>query len=307
MHYLYGPVPSRRLGLSLGISPIPQKTCNYSCIYCQLGRTSQMTNRRQHFFPLEDILAELDTLLDKDLAFDVITIVGEGEPSLYLGLGDLISGIKERVSVPVAVITNGALLCDEKVRADIALADLVLPSLDAYDETSFKRINRPHGALSFERVKEGLIRFSKDYRGQFWLEIMLMAGVNDDPASLAALKAILKEINYDRLYLNTPVRPPAESHVRPVGHEAMQAAVDTLGGISIDLLVSEGFHSDIQDDYEAVLSIIKRHPMHQYEIDSFLAARGNQKPVLLRDRLEKDPRVSVIDYRGYRTYRMRDQ
>ena len=306
MRYLYGPVPSRRLGLSLGISPIPQKTCNYSCIYCQLGRTTGMTNKRQLFFPLRDILAELDALLEKDLVLDVVTIVGEGEPSLYLGLGDLISGIKERVSVPVAVITNGALLCDEKVRADIALADLVLPSLDAYDETSFKRINRPHGALSFERVKEGLIAFSKSFSGQLWLEVMLMAGGNDDPASLAALKAILSEIKYDRLYLNTPVRPPAESHVRPISHDTMQAAVDDLGGISIDLLVSEGFYSDIQDDFEAVLSIIKRHPMHQYEIDSFLAARGNQRPVLLRDRLEKDPRVSVIDYRGYRTYRMRD-
>ena len=110
MHYLYGPVPSRRLGLSLGVSPIPQKTCNYACIYCQLGRTTHMTNRRQLFFPTEAILAELDAILEKNLAFDVVTIVGEGEPSLYRALGDLIGGIKSRVPVPVAVITNRALL-----------------------------------------------------------------------------------------------------------------------------------------------------------------------------------------------------
>lgn len=307
MHYLYGPVPSRRLGLSLGVSPIPQKTCNYACIYCQLGRTTHMTNRRQLFFPTEAILAELDAILVKNLAFDVVTIVGEGEPSLYRALGDLIGGIKSRVPVPVAVITNGALLYDEGVGSELARADLVLPSLDAYDEASFKRINRPHGTLTFEAVKEGLIRFSKDYQGQLWLEVMLIAGVNDDPASLAALKVLLAEIEYDRLYVNTPVRPPAEGGVLPLSPERMEEAARFLGGISIDLLVSEGFYSDIDDDYEAVLSIIKRHPMHQYEIDSFLEARGNDAPDQLRDRMEKDPQVSVIDYRGYKTYRLKEK
>jgi len=143
MKYVYGPVPSRRLGISLGISPIPKKTCNYSCIYCQLGRTDIMTNTRKMFFPVQKIMSEFNEVLKKRIFFDVITIVGEGEPTLYLGLGELISEIKGKTDKPVALITNGALLYDRDLRREAAKADIVLPTLDAYDEASFRKINRP--------------------------------------------------------------------------------------------------------------------------------------------------------------------
>ncbi len=305
MKYIYGPVPSRRLGLSLGVSPIPKKTCNYSCIYCQLGRTDHMTKQREMFFPVKDIIAELDRVLKDDIRFDVVTIVGEGEPTLYLGLGELITDIQTRIEMPVAVITNGALLYDTQVRSELFDADIVLPTFDAFDQASFKKINRPHRSLDYEMVKQGLINFSREYQGQLWLELMLMSEINDDLESLQKYAAALNEIKYDRLYLNTPVRPPAEAYVRAVSHEIMNQAVEMLGGISIELLLSLGFHSDIQDDYEAVLSIIKRHPMNQYEIRDFLIARGNRQYDLLLDRLRTDPAVFAIHYKGYETYRLK--
>ncbi len=305
MRYIYGPVPSRRLGMSLGISPIPQKTCNYSCLYCQLGRTSHMTNARQNFFPLEEILLEFDDFLKKQVKFDVVTIVGEGEPTLYSGLGGLIAGIKEKTDVPVAVITNGALLYDPQVRSELSQADIVLPTLDAYDEASFRAINRPHGSLRFEDVKEGLVTFSREFEGQLWIEIMLMEGINDDDESLGKYAALLGGLRYDRLYLNTPVRPPAEPEVRPLSSEKMKRALQLLGGTAIDLLVSGDFHSDIKDDYQAVLSIIKRHPMNQHEIEDFLASRGIKDYPNLLARLKEDGGVEVISYKGYDTYRLK--
>ncbi|WFF73791.1 radical SAM protein [Proteiniclasticum sp. QWL-01] len=301
MKYIYGPVPSRRLG----ISPIPKKTCNYSCIYCQLGRTDRMTNQRQMFFPLEEILEEFREVLLQKPEFDVVTIVGEGEPTLYLGLGELIRQIRQLTDNPIAVITNGALLYDRAVQEDLNQADLVLPTLDAWDEASFRRINRPHGSLSYQQVLDGLIEYSHSCQGQLWLELMLMKGINDDDASLAKYKELLKSIRYDRLYLNTPVRPPAEPWVMALDPDSMRRAVETLGGISIDLLSSAGFHSEITDDYEAIRSIILRHPMNQFELEGFLKSRGAEDSAALLRRLQSDPAVTVIRYKGYDTYRLK--
>jgi len=305
MNYVYGPVPSRRLGSSLGISPIPKKACNYSCIYCQLGRTDRMTNTRKLYYPVEEILDEFTAMMKNGVDFDVVTIVGEGEPTLYLGLGELIQGIKQKTDKPVAVITNGALFYDEQLRKELYSADIVLPTMDAYDEQSFKIINRPHGSITFERMREGLRIFSKKYPGQLWIEIMLMEGINDDDDSLGQYVKELKNLNYDRLYINTPVRPPAEVHVKALNHKKMQHAVEVLQGTSIDLLVSEGFQSEIKDDYEAILSIIKRHPMHQNEIEGFLKARGMEDVDDVLSRLKKNDVVEVIHYRGFDTYRLK--
>lgn len=305
MKYVYGPVPSRRLGISLGISPIPKKTCNYSCIYCQLGRTDRMTNTRQMFFTVKDIMEEFDEVLRSKIKFDVVTIVGEGEPSLYLGLGELISEIHKRTDKSVAVITNGALLYNAKLRLELYQADIVLPTLDAYDNESFKKINRPHAAIDFKLVNDGLKVFSEEYQGQLWIELMLMEGINDDDESLRKYAEVLKKLKYDRLYINTPVRPPAETYVVAINHEKMNHAIDILGGISIDLLNSQGFHSEIKDDYEAILSIIKRHPMNQFEIVGFLKARGNIDCDEFLNRLRRDDFVISMKYKGYDTYRLK--
>lgn len=303
--YIYGPVPSRRLGLSLGISPIPKKTCNYSCIYCQLGRTNHMTNTKKMFYPVNEIVHELKECINNGVSFDVVTIVGEGEPTLYLGLGELIVNIKNLIDKPVAVITNGALLYDKSVQNDLKEADIVLPTLDAYNEELFKKINRPHKNLEYCCVLSGLKEFSLIYKGQIWIEIMLMKNVNDSDYDLEKYKDILKTIRYDKLYINTPIRPPAESNVHASDHERVRYAADYLNGLSIDLLASTGFQSSIKDDYEAILSIIKRHPMNQYEIESFLNSRNVKNIKDLLRKLNSDVIVNVLDYKGYKTYRLK--
>lgn len=305
MKYVYGPVPSRRLGRSLGISPIPKKACNYSCIYCQLGRTNHMTNTRQMFFSVKEIMDEFDEALKNNVDFDVVTIVGEGEPTLYLGLGELISEIKKKTGKPVAVITNGALFYDANLRSELYKADIVLPTLDAYDDESLKKINRPHGTIDFKMVNDGLKTFSEEYQGQLWIELMLIDGVNDDDESLGKYSEALKKLKYDRLYINTPVRPPAESFVKAVDHNRMNHAVEVLRGISIDLLNSKGFHSEIGDHYEAIMSIIKRHPMNQFEIEGFLKSRNCSNFDAILEDLKNDSKVAAINYKGYVTYRLK--
>lgn len=303
--YIFGPVPSRRLGISLGISPIPKKTCNYSCIYCQLGRTDKMTNARESFFPPEDIISEFEEYLSSGQHFDAVTIVGEGEPTLYLDLGSLLAEIKERVKTPLAVITNGAMLYDRKLQEELCNADIVLPSFDAYDEASFRNINRPHKTLDFKRCYEGLAEFSNNYKGELWLEIMLMRGVNDDDDSLCKYKSLLDKIRYSKLYINTPVRPPAEGNVYCIDSERTERAVEILHGISIEKLASEGFKSEIPDDYSAILSIIKRHPMNQFEIKAFLESRQKKEPEKMIKMLDEDKDVDGINYKGITTYRLK--
>lgn len=305
MNYIYGPVPSRRLGLSLGVSPIPKKTCNYSCIYCQLGRTNHMINTRKMFYNIKDIINEFRFILEKNINFDVITIVGEGEPTLYLGLGDLIKEIKTLSVKPVAVITNGALLYEQQVRNELADADIVLPTLDAYDEISFKKINRPHGSITYEKIINGINLFSNEYKGKLWLEMMFMKDINDDEVSISKYKSILNNIKYDRLYLNTPVRPPAEKNVSAVTSETMRYIQNELCGISIDLLDSEGFYSDIPNHQEAILSIIKRHPMNQFEIRSFLKTRNCEHIDEEIKTLNINKNIEIIKYKGYHTYRLK--
>ena len=199
--YIYGPVPSRRMGLSIGISPIPKGHCNYSCVYCQLGRTRKMTNTRKEYFDYKDIIEEFKLYLKNNIKFDVVTIVGEGEPSLYKDLGKLINELKLLTDKPIAVITNGALLSDSEVREELKNADIVLPSLDASNEQMFKKINRPHGSIKYDDIVKGLQIFSKKYKGQLWIETMIVKDINDSKKFFLSLKELLSKIKYHKLYI----------------------------------------------------------------------------------------------------------
>lgn len=305
LKYVFGPVPSRRLGRSLGISPILDNTCNHTCVYCQLGRTRHMTNKRQEFFPLEEILEEFREYTADSDAYDVVSVVGEGEPTLYSRLGELLKGLKALTDKPVAVITNGALLYDPQVRRELMEADIVLPSLDAVNGDMYHKIDRPYGRLDFEAGLEGLITFSKEYTGELWLEIMLVDGMNTDEESLQAFADTVKKIRTDRIYVNTPVRPPAEADIAPASHEAIHRACELMGAISIDMLTTGSFTSEISDDYEACISICKRHPMNQFEIQGFLKSRGCEETDAFFARLEADEHVNAVDYKGIKTYRIR--
>ena len=214
--HVYGPVPSRRLGASLGVDVVPLKYCPYNCTYCQLGPTRTLTAERSFFFPVEEILADVERGLPLWPPPDVITVAGSGEPTLYAGLGALIEEIKRITDTPVAVLTNGALFHRADVRAEAAGADIVLPSLDAGDEATFQLVNRPAPGLALEQVVDGLAAFRRDYRGEVWLEIMIVAGITDAPERVRSIAALVRRIAPDRIQLNTPVRPTFEERAAPV-------------------------------------------------------------------------------------------
>ncbi len=262
-----------------------------------------MTNTKETFFETNLILKEFKEYLKENIDFDVVTIVGEGEPTLYKNIKELILELKQLTQKPIAVITNGSFLNEEEVRNSLLDADIVLPSLDAYDEESFRKIDRPYKKIKFDEIYNGLIDFSKIYKGQLWVETMIIKDMNDDEESLLKFKNILKPIEYDRLYINTPVRPPAEGWVEMASEDSIKKAVEILGGISIDMLGTQGFFSEEEDDYEAVLSIIRRHPMNQYEVESFLKSRDCKNIKDIFDQFKEDERISIVNYKGYNTYR----
>ncbi len=212
MTTIFGPVPSRRLGRSLGIDVIPPKTCSYDCIYCESGPTTHLTIKRQAFFDpdrvIEDLLAYFR---DFPESADVLTFSSAGEPTLYEPLGFLIREIKRHFqSLPLVVLTNGSLLRDPAVREALLAADRVVPSLDAVTQDVFQRLNRPHPGLDLATILEGLKAFRQDYRGQFHVEVMLVAGFNDHPDELIKLRPIIDSLRPDQVELNTVVRPPAD-------------------------------------------------------------------------------------------------
>jgi wyosine [tRNA(Phe)-imidazoG37] synthetase (radical SAM superfamily) len=227
--FVYGPVASRRLGFSLGVDILPFKTCSLDCVYCQLGPTRRTTVRRRSFFPVREILAQVRAALRSGQRIDAVTFSGSGEPTLNKDLGRLIRAIKRTTSVPVVVLTNGTLLYRRDVRRDLAAADVVVPSLDAAAAGLFRRVNRPAGSLSVDRIIEGLARFRDEYAGEIRLEIMLVKGVNDSPAAVAALQAAVARIRPDRIELNTVVRPPAERRAEPLDPAGLRKVRAALG------------------------------------------------------------------------------
>ena len=221
--YVYGPVPSRRLGRSLGIDLVPFKTCTYDCVYCQLGRTTNKTIERKEYVAVEEVLAELERKLAAGDVPDYISLAGSGEPTLNSGIGDLIGKIKGLTDIPVAVLTNGSLLWMSEVQDALMAADLVLPSLDAGDEHLFRYVNRPHGDISFERMVDGLAAFTKRFPGEVWLEVLLLAGVTGIPSEVKKIAALAERIGPARVQLNTVSRPPAEEFALPLSTDQMLA------------------------------------------------------------------------------------
>jgi wyosine [tRNA(Phe)-imidazoG37] synthetase (radical SAM superfamily) len=208
--YVFGPVPSRRLGLSLGVDIIPFKVCSYDCIYCQIGKTTRKEIVRNSFFDPDEIVREIIEKVRTTGRVDFVSFSGSGEPTLNANLGLMIREVKRHVSVPVAVITNGSLLYQEDVRRDLLAGDVVLPSLDAVTEETFRYINRPHSRLDLLWIIEGLKEFRKEYSGKIWLEIMFIKDINDDPEELETFQEILRGIDIDKIQVNTVVRPPSE-------------------------------------------------------------------------------------------------
>ena len=261
--HLYGPVPSRRLGRSLGIDLVPHKVCTYDCIYCQIGETTERTFLRKEYIPQEEILEEVQAFLNKDLPIDHFSLSGSGEPTLHSNIRSVIEGIKNLSPVPVAVITNGSLLYDEEVRGDLLRADLVLPSLDAVSPEVFLKVNRPPPGLSVEEVIEGMVEFRKIYKGRIWLEILFCKGVNDTRREIERMREAVEQIQPDLLHLNTVVRPPSEKWVRPLGRAEMEEIQSFFGEKAS--IISE-FDRPLpptseKDISEKILRILRRRPL----------------------------------------------
>lgn len=302
MKYVFGPVPSRRLGRSLGIDPTPPssqyahpamtidtrpdvtKFCNWNCVYCQLGRTRPFTTSRSSFFPPEAMFAELrETLNTKSPEkIDWITFVGSGEPTLNRELGTMLRGVKAMTDIPVAVITNGSLLSQQEVREELSVADAVLPTLDAGSEILFRRINRPHPDFSFNRHIEGLVAFRAEYKGSFWLELMLIAGINDDKSSLRDIATAIRRIAPDQVHIILPTRPPAESWVRPADEEGILRTCAILGEVAPVIHPDAGYGDFAlcagDDPLEAAASILARHPMSDKQLHHALSLWGFADP-----------------------------
>ena len=246
---VYGPVPSRRLGQSLGVDLVPFKTCTYDCVYCQLGRTTHKSVRRQRWLDPADVIAAVRDGLSSEP--DVIALAGSGEPTLDERIEEVIGGIKRLTAAPVAVITNGSLLSRPEVRRDLADADIVLPSLDAPSPGLFGLVNRPDPSLRFSDLVDGLIAFREEFRGQMWLEVLLLAGVTGIAAEVERLAEVATRVAPDRIQLTTVVRPPAEPFVEPVSTEALQRfaelftpAAEVVVGPAFALGTSTGTNAD---------------------------------------------------------------
>lgn len=261
--YLYGPVPSRRLGRSLGIDLVPFKTCTYNCIYCQLGRTTNKTIERCEYVPVKDIISELKLKLAMGDSPDYISIAGSGEPTLHSYIGELIGMIKNMTTIPVAVLTNGSLLYLPDVRSALMRADLVIPSLDAGDEKMFQYVNRPHPDISFNNMVNGLIEFTRDFPGQVWLEILLVSGVTGIAADAQKIADLAKKIGAKRVQLNTVCRPAAEEFACAVERNQMKNLARLFPG-EVDV---------ISDDESVHLSASVMQETAKEEIVSLLARR----------------------------------
>ena len=262
--HLYGPVPSRRLGRSLGIDLVPHKICTYDCIYCQIGETTKRTLLRGNYLPKEEVLEEVRAFLSEEKALiDYFSVTGSGEPTLHSEIGRVIEEIKKISSIPVAVITNGSLLYDQAVRKDLLSADVVLPSMDAVSPEIFGKINRPVPGFSVEKMIDGVVEFRKIFKGEIWLEILFCKGVNDTPEELHRMKEAIDAIRPDLIHLNTVVRPPSEKWAVPLGRKEMEEIRAFFGEKAA---VISGFDRHLlpahdRDLKEDILRILRRRPL----------------------------------------------
>ncbi|NSW55294.1 MAG: radical SAM protein [Armatimonadetes bacterium] len=296
---VFGPVPSRRLGRSLGVDLVPYKTCSYDCTYCQLGRTTCKTVRRAEYVPTDRVLADLREAVESGPAPDYITLSGSGEPTLHSGLEDVIAGIRSISDVPVAVLTNGSLLWDPAVAEAVSRADLVLPSLDAGDAETFQAVNRPHPGISFPHMVQGLIDFRQRYGGQIWLEVFLLAGITSSPVQVAKIAALAARIEPDRVQINTIARPPAEPDARGVSLEELYVLAELFTG-TVEVVADHPLPAASalgETGADRVLDLLRRRPCTLDDIAAGLAMHRNEV-LKYTDRLVREGAIAMREVGG---------
>ena len=294
MKYVFGPVPSRRLGMSLGVDLIPYKTCSYDCIYCELGRTTHKTTARKEYISKDLILKQLEEhLLLLDSPPDYITISGSGEPTLNAKLGEIIRHIKNITRIPVAVLTNSSLFFMEEVKKDLLEADVVLPSLDAVSSNVFKYINRPDHHLTIDEIISGLINFRQEFSGEIWLEILFCRVINDDYKEVERMRKIINNIKPDRIQLNTVARPAPEDFAIPLSGIQLHTIKEQLGPDAeiIATAIPRGGGTHFVDNEDNIVNLIARRPCTMEDISIALELHPNETFKYL-GKLEKERRIS---------------
>ncbi len=277
--YLFGPVPSRRLGISLGVDLVPFKTCTLNCVYCECGPTTYLTSERKEYVPFDEVMNELDDCLSLSPSLDFITFSGSGEPTLNIRIGDIIDLVKQKYpEYRIAVLTNGTLLSDVKLRDGLMKANLILPSLDATSEELFNKINRPCKEINAKDAVSGLIELRKEYSGEIWLEVFIIPELNDVPEEIHQLKSAIQEIKPDRIQLNTLDRPGSEKWVVPATKDGMEKIASYLGNAEIIADFSsrrevKSFDRSIED---AILSTTRRRPCTAADLSAILGLHINE-------------------------------
>ena len=275
--HLFGPVPSRRFGRSLGVDLTPYKTCNFDCIFCQLGRTTVKTMDRREYVPAGEVIEELGDWFKSSGEADYITLAGSGEPTLHSRFGEIIEFARKASGIPVALLTNGTLLGNAEVRTAASKASIVKISLSAGDQDSFKYINRPHPDLSFEQVVEGMKAFREEFNGTLWLEVFMLWGVNSTQKEVSLIAKLAKSIRPDRIQLNTAVRPPAEGFVHPMPKEKLEQLVDYFTPpAEVIAEFSSDFSPSTQANEETILAMLQRRPCTAEEISTVLGLHPNE-------------------------------
>ena len=295
--YLFGPVPSRRLGRSLGIDGTPFKTCSFDCVFCQCGCTTRLISEREELVPIEEVCGEIEQWLKEDGIADCITFAGSGEPTLYSRLGELIDFIKARTAIPVIVLTNGTLLHRIAVRDELLNADVVKISLSAWDDDSLKKLNRPAPGLTFDQMLAGHRDFRAEFAGKLWLEVFLVDGINANPNQVRKIAAAAAGIRPDKIHLNTAVRPPAETNVQPVTKEALDALC-RLFTPQAELMATFTTETGITPnvDGEKLIALLRRHPATIIQLAATFGTTPDAVAPLLTD-----PRIQK-ELRGEETY-----
>ena len=305
MSHVFGPVPSRRLGFSLGIDPIAPKTCTMDCVYCELGRTTDRTVSRACFVDLDEILRELETRLEECPRLDFVTVSGSGEPTLSADLGKLIDGIRRLCEAPVAVLTNGSLFGDPDVRAELARAAIVAPSLDAVSPGAFQKVNRPHPSLDPAAIARSIAEFTRGFSGEVWLESLFVSGLNDDPGEVEGIARAIEAIGPDRVHVNTIVRPSAHPDARPV-EAARLAEIARRLGPRAEIIASPADRAQPPargDVAELIVAMAERRPVTVGDvamaIGTSLADAAKYLSALTEDgRLELVRHGGTLYYRG---------
>jgi len=264
--HVFGPVPSRRLGLSLGIDLIPFKTCTYDCIYCQVGRTIRKTTKCEEFFSPEQILEEIKEKLS-NISPDFITFSGSGEPTLYSKIDELTRKIKRITDIKIALLTNGSLFWKDEIRERVLEIDLILPTLTTANEDTFRRIHRPHPELRLNNIIDGLIKLRKEYKGKIFLELFVLKGINDNEKELIPLRDVIKRIKPDKIQINTVVRPPSEKDAIAVDMDKLEEIASFFGKnaevIAYRRRISKGVKGD---KISHIVEMIKRRPVSAKDI-----------------------------------------